>query len=109
MSRQKLIAVAAAAVIVAGIAAYFVFGMLPSENSTPLSGAEHSEGPAQVSMEDLLAPTAIPDQILGKADAPVTVVEYASLTCSHCRDFHKETFPEVQKRFIDTGKIRFIF
>lgn len=110
MSRQKLIAVAAAAVIVAGIAAYFVFATQPESGlSTPLAGAPQGEGPSQISMEDLLAPTEIPDQILGSADAPVTVVEYASLTCSHCRDFHSETFPEVKKRFIDTGKVRFIF
>src|SRR5262245_12204349 len=98
MSRQKLIAVAAAAVIVAGLAGYFVFATQPESGlSTPLAGASQGEGPSQISMEELLAPTAIPDQVLGSADAPVTVVEYASLTCSHCRDFHSETFPEVKK------------
>jgi protein-disulfide isomerase len=109
MSRQKLIAAIAAALIVAGIAAYFVFATQPESGVSSLSAQEQSEGPAQVSMEDLLAPTEIPDQILGKADAPVTIVEYASLTCPHCAAFHAETFPEVKKRFVDTGKVRFIF
>ncbi len=114
MKRSTLIAVAAAAILVAGIAAYFIFAMQPSEGdgngpSTPLAGAETSEGPSQISTDELLAPGPVPDQTLGPADAPVTVVEYASLTCSHCAEFTKETFPEVKKRYIDTGKIRFIF
>ncbi len=45
---------------------------------------------------------------LGPADAKVTIVEYASLTCSHCAAFHKDTCPELKKRYIDTGKVRFI-
>ncbi|BCJ90166.1 disulfide bond formation protein DsbD [Terrihabitans soli] len=110
MKRQTMIAVAAAAVIVAGIAGYFVYAIQSeSGGSSLLPGAEQSEGPAQVSMEELLAPGPIPDHVLGPADAPVTVVEYASLTCSHCKAFHEETFSEVKKRYIDTGKIRFIF
>ena len=44
----------------------------------------------------------------GKADAPVTVVQYASLTCRYCRRFHMETFPEMKREFIDTGKVRYI-
>lgn len=108
MKRQTLIAVAAAAVIVAGIAAYFVFATQPESSS--LSGnAAPSEGPAQVAVDDLMAPGPVPEQALGPADAPVTVVEYASLTCSHCAEFAKDTFPEVKKRYIDTGKIRWVF
>jgi protein-disulfide isomerase len=108
MKRQTLIAVAAAAVIVAGIAAYFVFATQPG-SSTLAGDAAPAEGPAQVAMDELLNPGPVPDLPLGQADAPVTVVEYASLTCSHCGEFHKDTFPEVKKRYIDTGKIRFIF
>ncbi len=37
----------------------------------------------------------------------MTIVEYASLTCSHCAAFHKETWPELKKRYLDTGKVRF--
>ena len=45
---------------------------------------------------------------LGPADAKVTIIEYASLTCSHCAKFHETTYPELKKRYIDTGKVRFI-
>jgi protein-disulfide isomerase len=49
------------------------------------------------------------DRILGKTDAPVTIIEYASLTCPHCADFETKTFPKVQKDWIDTGKVRWVF
>jgi protein-disulfide isomerase len=47
------------------------------------------------------------DVWLGPADAKVTVIEYASMTCSHCAHFHETTWPELKKKYIDTGKIRF--
>jgi protein-disulfide isomerase len=49
------------------------------------------------------------DMILGKADAPVTVIEYASLTCPHCAHFAANTFPKVKQELIDTGKIRWVY
>jgi protein-disulfide isomerase len=49
------------------------------------------------------------DYTLGKADAPVTLVEYASLTCPHCADFHNNVLPEIKKEFIDTGKVRLVY
>lgn len=55
------------------------------------------------------AASPLPEKALGSPTAPVTVVEYASMTCSHCAHFHKETFPELKKKYIDTGKVRFIF
>lgn len=47
------------------------------------------------------------DVTLGDKDAKVHVIEYASMTCSHCADFHNVTFPEFKKKYIDTGKVRF--
>src|SRR5712672_2624507 len=58
---------------------------------------------------ELLVPPPLGDRVLGKDDAPVTIVEYASMTCPHCAHFHEETYPELKKRYIDTGKVRFIF
>ena len=58
---------------------------------------------------DLLVPPPLGDRSLGKDDAPVTIVEYASMTCPHCAHFHETTYPELKKRYIDTGKVRFIF
>src|SRR5690348_15281866 len=48
------------------------------------------------------------DHILGKADAPITIFEYASLTCPHCAAFEKETLPKLKSEWIDTGKAKLI-
>ncbi|WGF87772.1 DsbA family protein [Marinivivus vitaminiproducens] len=46
------------------------------------------------------------EYVLGDPSAPVTIIEYASLTCPHCAHFHTQTLPELKKRYIDTGKVR---
>jgi protein-disulfide isomerase len=57
---------------------------------------------------DLMKPDAMPDVFLGDAKAPVTIVEYASMTCPHCAHFQETTFPELKKRYIDSGKVRYV-
>ena len=57
---------------------------------------------------ELMAPGPLGERALGKPDAPITVIEYVSLTCPHCANFHRSVFPQVKKAFIDTGKVRFI-
>lgn len=70
--------------------------------------AQRAKGPAEVPVEELMKPGELPDLALGPADAKVVVVEYASMTCGHCASFHTKVFPELKKKYIDTGKIRFI-
>lgn len=48
------------------------------------------------------------DVVMGDAKAPVTIIEYASMTCSHCAAFHNTTYPELKKKYIDTGKVKYI-
>ena len=61
-------------------------------------------------VEVAAAPAIRPDDVvLGKADAKITVFEYASLTCPHCGDFAVRTFPQVKKDWIDTGKVRWVY
>ena len=50
----------------------------------------------------------LPERTLGRADAPVTVIKYASLTCPYCRRFQLKTFPRLKRDYIDTGKVRYI-
>lgn len=65
---------------------------------------------AQSVAEKALAETGpLPENVLGSASAPVTVIEYASLTCHRCRDFHLQTWPKVKEKYVDTGKVRFVF
>jgi protein-disulfide isomerase len=49
------------------------------------------------------------EQALGDPNAPVTIIEYASLTCPHCAQFHKEVLPELKERYIAPGKVRLIY
>jgi protein-disulfide isomerase len=89
----------AASVAGGAVAAAFAAGIAPAAAQ------------ATVNMADVLAAQnpLLPDQVYGPADAKVTIVEYASTTCSHCARFHNETFPELKKKYVDTGKVRYIF
>ncbi len=61
-----------------------------------------------VPTDELMAQEALPDIVQGKADAPITMIEYASMTCGHCAAFHAETYPVLLKNYVDAGKVRFI-
>jgi len=49
------------------------------------------------------------DMVHGKSDAPVTIIEYASMTCPHCAAFAKDVVPQLTKDYIDTGKVKYVF
>ena len=52
---------------------------------------------------------AVDHRMRGKADAPVTLIEYSDFTCGYCLKFFKETWPKIQARYVDTGKVRFLY
>jgi len=85
LSRRSLLAAAAAT------------SLLPA---WPAFSQEESVSPA-----DLAEPGSLKDISLGKADAPVKVYEYASMTCTHCAAFSKNVFPTIKEKYIDTGKV----
>lgn len=49
------------------------------------------------------------DFIIGNDNASITIIEYASMSCSHCANFHNNTLPDLKKEYIDTGKVKFVF
>jgi protein-disulfide isomerase len=61
------------------------------------------------SASDVAKPQSLPDMALGPANAPVTITEYASMTCPHCANFNETVFPKIKSAYIDTGKIRYVF
>lgn len=83
----------------------FAFGRDADTTSTDAPRLEKIENPT---MQDLQAAGPLGDRALGRADAPVTVIEYVSLTCPHCRAFHKNTWPDFKRAYVDTGKVRYI-
>lgn len=82
----------------------------PADPTAPAASAEPAKEAAAPAKEAAPAPqeSALPDMVLGKDDAPVTVVEYSSLTCPHCAHFHRDVMPAFKSEYIDTGKARYI-
>jgi protein-disulfide isomerase len=96
-SRRGVFEMTAAAILT--IAGFFALG-----GSTALVLAQG----AGVASDELMAGEALPDIAEGAREAPVTIVEYASMTCAHCAGFYAATFPDLKRKYIDTGKVRFI-
>jgi protein-disulfide isomerase len=74
----------------------------------PAAALADSATPSPAVMAALNGPQALPDIAEGKADAPATIIEYASMTCSHCAAFHKDVWPALKAKYIDTGKAKLI-
>lgn len=91
VDRRQILAVAAAGVVLA----------------SPL-GRLAAFAQAEPSKTDLMAEGPLKDLWIGKADAPVTIIEYASMTCGHCATFHAATWPTLKSKYIDQGKVRFV-
>ncbi|PWJ85402.1 protein-disulfide isomerase [Pseudaminobacter salicylatoxidans] len=92
--------------VLSSLAAVPAVALLAASESPAVAAAPQPQG--TVDMAKLLQPGALPDEVMGKEDAPVTIVEYASMTCSHCAHFANTTFPELKTKYIDTGKVRYI-
>ena len=83
----------------------------PAEATAPAAPADAAKpgeaaAPAEAAKPAAVAP--LPDMVMGKDDAPVTIIEYSSLSCPHCATFHKDVFPELNTKYIGTGKVRYI-
>jgi protein-disulfide isomerase len=97
-SRQPALWIVAAC-IAAAIIGVIVYSRMGRQAAPPTG---------DVAMSDLMMKGPLEDIAIGKADAPTTIVEYASMTCGHCANFHTNVFPELKEKFIDTGKAKFI-
>ena len=74
-----------------------------------LAPAVTMSAPSRAVATEPVAPVTAADRVMGRADAPVTVIEYASFTCHHCSDWHQFVFPLFKQRLIDTGQVRYVF
>ncbi len=102
--------IAIAAVVVV-IAAGIVFYVTSRPGEVSLQGTETATETAvapAATDTPLMVAGPLGEMSMGDPDAPNVVIEYASMTCSHCRAFHEETFAELKEKYIDTGQVRFI-
>ncbi len=74
--------------------------------SLPLAGRASAQSAVAAAVTK---PVSLPDIAIGSAKAPVTITEYASMSCPHCAAFGENVFPMLRTRYIDTGKVRFVF
>ena len=100
---NRFIPIIAAAVIALGGVYYWQSSQPQSTGLTAFGAAE-----AQESAEDIDT-SGVLEMAIGDENAPVTVIEYASATCPHCKSFHLNTFKEFKANYIDTGKVHFIY
>ena len=114
--RRFLLSATAFGVLAAAGIGYFawnrpgngVIGLLPEADAANSSSTTGQASQSAPDTSDPMQPGPLGEMVLGSDNAPVTIVEYASMTCSHCAHFHETTYPELKKRYIDTGKVRFI-
>ena len=104
-SRRNLLAVAGAAVVVAvGAGGWYLASRSVAPPPTPLPTTPPPLASALPANDPRLTERAV-----GRADAPVTVHEFFSMTCPHCAAFARDSFPEIRAKLIDTGRIRYVF
>jgi protein-disulfide isomerase len=99
---RNILIVAGGVVAVAAIAAGVYFGTRAPSSPAPVAAVST---PGKAALETVQAG----DHVLGDPKAPITVIEYASLTCSHCAHFHTQVLPEIKKKWIDTGKVKLVY
>jgi protein-disulfide isomerase len=105
---RRIVVFAPGAIALAAVLAFSPFAITASRIG--LEAAIAAEDQAAPAKEAAPAPaeSALPDRVVGKDDAPVTIDEYSSLTCPHCAHFHRDVMPGLKSEYIDTGKVRYI-
>lgn len=90
--------------IIAGAAAF----LAATIGAGPFDARAQAPLKPDVDLTEFMKTGELSDNVLGNADAPYTIVEYSSMTCPHCASFHKDVLPELKKKYIDTGKAKYI-
>lgn len=100
---KRFLPLIAAAVIGVAGAGYYMSqngATTPAVSTTDTTNVDVSAGGDAV--------TALADRVMGDANAPVTLIEYASYTCPHCANWHEDVFKKLKANYIDTGKVKFV-
>lgn len=102
LTRRKILTLAAVSTVAIALAA----GNQAWSQEAAKPAAPQPAG--KVDEAKLMAAGSLKDMVMGKPDAPVTIVEYASMTCPHCAHFSTTTLPAIKEKYIDTGKAKLI-
>jgi protein-disulfide isomerase len=108
MTRRNMLFAGAGAVALAAASAWFLSSPPTEAVTTAKTSSRKGSKPTEISVEELMKPGPLPELQVGETNAPVTIVEYASMTCGHCANFHTKVFPAIKEKYVDTGKVRFI-
>ncbi len=101
---NRILPLLALLVLVAAGGAWYFSQSNETATLVPPALAQSDDSATSADVEGMI----LPDRVLGDEAAPVTVIEYASYTCSHCANFHQNQFKELKAEYIDTGKVKFI-
>lgn len=107
LSQKQRISAFISALIMAAAANFGYSGCAAAQIAPPLQ-IQPGKPSGQVDQAVLLRPGELKDMGEGASDAPITIVEYAGLTCGHCADFYLNTMPKLREDYIKTGKVRYI-
>ncbi len=112
MIKNKIL-ISSVAIVCLLAVVYFTFNE-PTENKEELilytmNDVNDSRSQVIQQMDSNIIDVSLEELTLGDPNAPITIIEYASMTCSHCAEFHNKTYPDLKKNHIDTGEVKFIF
>ena len=112
MIKNKIL-ISSVAIVCLLAVVYFTFNE-PTENKEELilytMNDVNDSGSQDIhQMDSNIIDVSLEELTLGDPNAPITIIEYASMTCSHCAEFHNKTYPDLKKNHIDTGEVKFIF
>ncbi len=112
MIKNKIL-ISSVAIVCLLAVVYFTFNE-PTENkeeliSYTMNDVNDSRSQVIQQMDSNIIDVSLEELTLGDPNAPITIIEYASMTCSHCAEFHNKTYPDLKKNHIDTGEVKFIF
>jgi protein-disulfide isomerase len=107
--RRLLLAGSAAVVLAGGFAAWRWLAAPTAPVATAPTTPPPPAPPQPPAQPRPVTAGGLDERSLGRADAPVTAIEYFSLTCSHCGAFHRDTWPRVKRELVETGRVRMVF
>ena len=112
MIKNKIL-ISSVAIVCLLAVVYFTFNELTEnkEEQTLYTMNDVNDSGSQViqQMDSNIIDVSLEELTLGDPNAPITIIEYASMTCSHCAEFHNKTYPDLKKNYIETGEVKFIF